>query len=112
MQDMNLCTLTPAAPLIIRQDSLASVRTEPRCPGLSALLGIKHLTMLETAAARSLSAGPRVNCLVPLPGLASQPAPAKSSQKGGGTTENEAFVACFMGFLFILDLKIHLVSLQ
>lgn len=107
MQDTNLCTLTPAAPLIIRQDSLASVSTEPRCPGLSALLGIKHLTMLETAAARSLSAGPCANCHVPLPGTASQP----KRGGAGGNTENEAFVACFMGSLFILDLQIHLVSL-
>lgn len=65
------------------QDSLASPSIEPRCPGLSALLGIKHLTLLETTAVRSPAAGPLFEMprTPPQPSMTARPL-QKAAKKG------------------------------
>lgn len=110
MQGLNLCTLAAAALLMIRQDSLAGVSARPRCPGLSALPRIKHLTLLQSGLGHSLAVTP-----LELPCPPSQPstmARGLKKHQQGGYTQNEGFYKGFftriIGSLLILDPKVHL----
>lgn len=53
-----------------------------RCPGFLALLGIKHLTLLGTAVARSLAAAPTSSCQVAQPSIALRKAAEKGEMEG------------------------------